>query len=72
MNHLGELEPNGTLLVDLPVSNIWSGGDPYWYRFYLEDVPSACRADDPNPSQGGFTIAYGDTLQVEFEVRCSP
>jgi len=72
VNHLGELEPNGTLLVDLPVSNIWSGGDPYWYRFYLEDVPSACRADDPNPSQGGFTIAYGDTLQVEFEVRCSP
>jgi hypothetical protein len=72
VNYLGELEPNGTLLVDLPVSNTWSGGDPYWYRFYLEDVPSTCRADDPNPSQGGFTSAAGDTLDVEFEVRCSP
>ena len=72
VNHLGELEPSGTLLVDLPVSNIWSGGDPYWYRFYLEDVPSTCSVDDPNPSRGGFTIAYGDTLEVEFAVRCSP
>jgi hypothetical protein len=72
VNHLGELEPNGTLLVDLPVSNTWSGGDPYWYRFYLEDAPSTCRADDPNPSQGGFTIEDGDTLEVEFTVRCSP
>ena len=71
VNHLGELEPNGTLVVDLPVSNTWSGGDPYWYRFYLEDVPSTCRADDPNPSQGGFTIAYSDTLEVEFAVTCS-
>jgi hypothetical protein len=65
------LEPNGTLLVDLPVSNSF-GGDPYWYRFYLADVPGTCRADDPNPSQGGFTIAHGDTLEVEFAVRCSP
>jgi hypothetical protein len=73
INHLGELEPNGALLVDLPVSNRF-GGDPYWYRFYLGDVPSTCRADDPNPShsQGGFTIAHGDTLEVEFAVRCSP
>jgi hypothetical protein len=72
LTYLGDLEPNGTLVVDLPVSNIWSGGDPYWYRFYLRDVPSTCRVDDPHPSQGGFTIAYGDTLDVEFEVRCSP
>jgi hypothetical protein len=72
VNHLGELEPNGTLLVDLPVSSIGSGADPHWYRFYLQDVPGTCRADDPNPSQGGFTIAHGDTLEVEFAVRCSP
>jgi hypothetical protein len=72
VNHVGDLEPNGTLLADLPLSNTLSGGDPYWYRFYLEEVPSTCRVADPNPSQGGFRIAYGDTLEVEFAVRCSP
>ena len=72
VNHVGDLEPNGTLLADLPLSNTLSGGDPYWYRFYLEEVPSTCRVADPHPSQGGFRIAYGDTLEVEFAVRCSP
>ena len=69
--YLGDLEPNGTLVVDLPASNLW-GGDPYWYRFYLADLARTCRADDPNPSQGGFTIAQGDTLEVAFAVACSP
>ena len=70
--YLGDLGSNDTLVVDLPVSNIWSGGDPYWYRFYLADVPSTCSVNDPNPSQGGFTIAQGVTLEVVFEVSCPP
>jgi hypothetical protein len=70
VNYLGSLEPNGTLIVDLPVSSE-TGADPHWYHFHLEDVPSTCRADDPNPSQGGFTITPGDALEVEFVVACA-
>ena len=72
MSYLGDLEPNGTLVADLPVSTE-SGADPSWYRFYLVDIPETCRADDPHPnSYSGFEITFGDTLEVEFEVVCSP
>lgn len=71
--YLGDLKSGDTLVVDLPVSNAASGGDPYWYRFYLEDAPGTCSVDDPHPYPlPGFAIAYGDTLEVGFVVACPP
>jgi hypothetical protein len=71
VTYLADLAPNDTLLVELPVSNTWSGADPYWYGFYLKNLPGTCRAQDPHPYPlPGFEITYGDTLEVEFVVTC--
>jgi hypothetical protein len=73
VTHLADLAPGDTLLVDLPVSNTSTGGDPYWYRFYLGNLPVTCSAEDPHPYPlPGFEITYGDTLEVEFVVTCPP
>lgn len=71
--YLGAVEPNGALIAELPVSSSGSGADPYWYRFYLDDVPANCTVRDPHPYPApGFTITRGDTLAVEFAIACSP
>jgi hypothetical protein len=68
INLLGQLQPNDTLLVNLPVSGVVH----YWYHFYLNDLPTNCRALDSHPyPNSGVTITYQDTLDIRFEVLCS-
>jgi hypothetical protein len=71
---LGVLAPNDTLVAELPVSNEFSGADPYWYHFALNGIPANCRLqDDPYPYPlPGFTITFGDTLDIEYPIACSP
>jgi hypothetical protein len=71
---LGVLAPNDTLVAELPVSNEFSGADPYWYSFELRGIPANCSVqDDPHPYPlPGFTITFGDTLDIEYPVACSP
>jgi hypothetical protein len=69
---LGDLDPNDTLVVELAASSE-SGLDPYWYLFHLS-VPDACGFLEPRPASPevpGFTLAPGDTLDIEFAVTCS-
>jgi hypothetical protein len=70
---LGDLNPNGTLVAELPASDP-GGADPYWYLFELTGIPGNCSVSDPNPSTPLFeyTIRPGDTLEVEFTVACKP
>lgn len=69
---LGDLDPNGTLGATVAAST-WSGADPYWYSFQLRGIPANCSAEDPHPYPApGFTITYGDVLDIEFRVTCSP
>jgi hypothetical protein len=64
---LGVLAPNDTLVAELPVSEVIH----YWYRFELKGVPANCSIGDPHPYPApGFTITYGDTLNIEFPVTC--
>ena len=73
MTYLADLAPNETLLVELPVSNTWSGADPYWYAFFLKNLPASCSAEDPHPYPlPGFEITSGDTREVVFVVTCLP
>jgi hypothetical protein len=68
INLLGQLQPNDTLLVDLPAS----GPVHYWYHFYLSDLPRNCRTLDSHPyANSGVTITHQDTLDIRFEVLCS-
>ena len=72
LTELGTLEPNGTLIAEVPASRE-SGADPYWYLFHLTGVPANCVAHDPNPVlEGGLTITFGDTLDIEYPVVCTP
>ncbi len=68
---LGGVSPNGTLIARIPVSS-GTGGDPYFYRFSLADIPVRCSAQAPtetNPNEP-LTLSDGDTLDVEFSVAC--
>jgi hypothetical protein len=57
---LGDVEPNGTLLADVA-----SG----LYVVWLRDIPAGC-----SPQYYGryATVQSGRTLDVEFQVTCSP
>ena len=70
---LGTLDPNGSLFAELTVSGAL-GSHLYWYIFYLRDVPANCYVQSPypNPLVGGVVITFGDTLDLEFQVDCSP
>jgi hypothetical protein len=69
---LGVLDPNGTLVAELPASR-QDGGDPYWYNFGLKDTPSNCNVSAISPSPNpGFTVPAGGVLDLDFEVTCSP
>jgi hypothetical protein len=65
---LGTLEPNGTLVVQTPMDK-WGG--IYWHDFAMWDVPATCIVQGPNPTERD-TLTFGDTLDVEFPVTCSP
>ena len=67
---LGSLDPNGSLVADLPASS--SNPDYYWYDFLLTDVPANCSVQTPIPDPGPyyFSIPAGDTVHVEFAVTC--
>jgi len=70
---LGGLDPNGTLIARVAVSSE-SGGDPYFYRFGVMDLPANCSSQGPTSTDpnAGFTISAGDTVDVEFLVGCGP
>ena len=65
---LGTLEPNGTLVVQTAMDK-WGG--IYWHDFTMWDVPATCIVQGPNPTERD-TLTFGDTLDVEFPVTCSP
>jgi hypothetical protein len=70
---LGALDSSGTLVAQLPGSNTETGGDPYWYEFYLMDASGTCGLWAPSPSPlPGYSITSRDTLEVEFTVACKP
>jgi hypothetical protein len=56
---LGVVEPNGTLVTQLY---------PGLWELWLEDFPSNCSVSEPVPPN--FTIEYGDSLDVVFNVVC--
>jgi hypothetical protein len=63
---LGTLNPNGSLLVELPASTE-SAPDSYWHDFRLQNIPSRCRVQ---PDWYHELIAPEDTLDIEFAVTC--
>jgi hypothetical protein len=63
---LGAIEPNGSLVLELPASHA-GGGDPYWYDFWLRDVPSRCSV---RPISIHTPIMSGETLDLEFALTC--
>jgi len=65
---LGNLEPNGTLVFQTEMSG---SGAFYWNYFLLGNVPRTCVVLGPNPT-GPDSLTFGDTLDIEFPVTCSP
>ena len=68
MTPLGDLEPNGSLVVEMGMDK--SAGS-YWHQFGLSDVPANCVVQGLNPTAED-SLTFGDTLDVLFPVACSP
>ena len=64
---LGELSPGSALVVYLPASTN-TGDDPYLYGFWIDPVPSNCRADITSQ----YKITAQDTVDVALTLACTP
>ena len=67
-DHFAYLAPNDTLTRELGISQ---GGGEWWQYFLLMDVPANCSVQVANPL-GDLELVFGDTLEVNFPVTCSP
>jgi hypothetical protein len=63
--------PRGGFHSRNPISLYTRFGNPYWNLIHLTGVPANCRVNGPNPTEK-FTVMFGETIDIEFTVVCSP